>query len=227
MINAPDQERLDRATAERLVALADRSVDTSALHRRLEEAIRGSVADETADLRMPGRRWWRPVLSAAAAVVAVVAIGWIVMVGASPRAIAAPAAMAQIHHAVTSGLSPQFRVSTVEEANRVLAAQAEGITPIPLLPGELRSCCLHQLAGATLTCALIERDGRLISITVADGGALRSPKGRTVTRNGGTFIVHTADGVNMVMSHTGDKWMCVMGDASAEELLDVATGITP
>jgi hypothetical protein len=139
---------------------------------------------------------------------------------------AAPAALAQIHFDVAKGLAPHLEVSSVDEANQLLADQSNGVVPIPELPGTLKSCCLHPLAGTTLTCALIERDGQLITVAIADGATIRSPHGKTITRGDRQFIAHTANGINMVMAFKGDRWLCVMGDTSTEQLLDVAARIT-
>jgi hypothetical protein len=222
---------LDRATSARLAKLASRPVDTSRLERRLETAMRevaveGGVSAPSPAARMAWRRWWRPVTSAAAAILIITAIGWLALdVGTSP-AMAAPAALAQIHFDVAKGLAPHLEVSSVDEANQLLADQSNGVVPIPELPGTLKSCCLHPLAGTTLTCALIERDGQLITVAIADGATIRSPHGKTITRGDRQFIAHTANGINMVMAFKGDRWLCVMGDTSTEQLLDVAARIT-
>jgi hypothetical protein len=138
---------------------------------------------------------------------------------------AAPAGLAQIHYDVANGLAPHLKVSSVEQANQLLADQANGVVPVPELPGVMMSCCLHQHAGTTLTCALIETDGRLITVAIADGAKLRSPHGKTITRDGRQFVAHTANGINMVMAHEGDRWLCVMGEVDFEQLADVAADI--
>ena len=145
---------------------------------------------------------------------------------------AVPTELARFHREVVRGLRPQLKVSSVEQANRLLADQAKGIIVVPRLPDALRSCCLNQYAGATLTCALIERRGQLISVAVTDGAKLHSPRGRVIHCNGRvihcngrSFIAHTANGVNMVMAYENGRWMCVMGEVEAAALLDVAMGV--
>jgi hypothetical protein len=228
-----DSERLERATSARLARLGARPVDTTDLERRLERAIaaevepdRGNAAGiERPSLPAAWRRGWRLITSSAAVVLIVVTIGWLVLDGGTSPAMAAPAELAQIHYDVANGLSPHLKVSSVAEANQLLADQSNGVVPVPELPGVMMSCCLHQHAGTTLTCALIERDGQLITVAIADGAKLHSPHDKTITRGNRQFVAHTANGINMVMAHAGDRWLCVMGEVDFEQLADVAVKV--
>ena len=230
MRNNSARDRLDRATSERLAKLATRPVDTSRLEQRLEAAMCEAIVEDAASTQPIVRiaawqRWWRPVTSAAAAILIVVTIGWLALDGGTSPAMAAPAELAQIHYDVANGLAPYLKVSSVDEANQLLADQSNGVVPVPELPGVMMSCCLHQHAGTTLTCALIERDGQLITVAIADGAKLHSPHGKTMTRGGRQFIAHTANGINMVMAHEGDRWLCVMGEVDFEQLVELAAAI--
>ena len=223
-------DRLDQATSARLAKLAARPVDTSRLESRLEAALREAAVEDAASTQpdyvlVAWQRWWRPITSAAAAILIVVTIGWLALGGGTSPAMAAPAELAQIHYDVANGLTPHLKVSSAEEANQLLADQSNGVVPVPKLPGVMMSCCLHQHADITLTCALIERDGQLITVAIADGAKLHSPHGKTITRGNRQFIAHTANGINMVMAHEGDRWLCVMGEVDFEQLADVAAAI--
>lgn len=223
-MNTNDRDRLDLATSARLAKLANRPVDTSRLEQRLDRVLHEQMAAGTRPPRsLVWGRWWRPL--AAAAVLFALSIGWFVLEGGTSPAIAAPAGLAQIHYEVANGLTPLVKVSTVGQANQFLAEQSNSITPIPELPGQLRSCCLHQHAGATLTCILIERDDQLITVALAQGAKLHPPTGRTIMHDGRQFSSHTANGVNMVMAQEGDLWLCVMGEVPPETLVDVAAAI--
>jgi hypothetical protein len=219
------QDRLDRATSGRLAKLASRPVDTSELERRLEQALGNDIAQEPVKTALRLQAWWRPITAAAAAILIVVTIGWLALDGGASPAMAAPAELAQIHFDVAKGLSPHLEVTSVEEANQLLAKQSNGMVPVPELPGAIRSCCLHQHASTTLTCALIDLDGQLITVALADGAKLHSPPGKTITRDGRMFIAHTANGINMVMTTEGNRWLCVMGEVTSEQLVDVAINI--
>jgi len=218
----------DRATSERLSRLATRPVDVSRLEQRFERVLREATAD-TPEARGPTRlalrRWWAPIAGVAAAAVVVASLAVIAIDGGATPARAAPLALAQLHRDLSSGRLNELAVSSVAEANALLADQARGAAPIPDLPGRMRSCCLAEHAGATLTMAMIERGGRRISVAVANGGVLDSPEGEAIERSGRRLIVHTAGGVRMVMAHEGGRWLCVMGEASTDELADVAAAI--
>lgn len=225
MKQSDHQDRLDRATSARLAKLASRPVDTSDLERRLDQALSHESIHESGKPALRLQAWWRPITAAAAAVLIVVTIGWLALDGGASPAMAAPAELAQIHFDVAKGLAPHLEVTSVAEANRLLADQSNGVVPVPQLPGAIRSCCLHQHASTTLTCALIDLDGQLITVALADGAKLHSPQGKTITRDGTEFIAHTANGINMVMTTEGNRWLCVMGDVTTEQLVDVAVDI--
>jgi len=218
-------ERLDGATAARLARLGARPVDTAGLERRIEQAMAAEMDGPAPSMPTAWRRWWRPITSAAAAILITVTIGWLALDGGTSSAMAAPAGLAQLHYDVANGLAPHLKVSNVDQANQLLADQFNGVVPVPELPGIMMSCCLRQHAGTMLTCALIERDGRLITVAIADGAKLHSPRGKTIMRGGRSFIAHTANGINMVMAHEGDRWLCVMGEVDFDELADVAVEI--
>lgn len=224
-MNDNTQDKLDKATSARLGKLATRPVDTSHLAQQLQRILHDQTQpDEPEVLHMPRRMWWRP-MSAAAVILITVMLGFLVIQGTTTPAIAAPAGLAQIYHEVSGELSPQMKVTSVEQANALLAAQASGAIPVPELPGQMQSCCLHKHKGVTLTCVTLQRGEHLITVALADGKKLHCPEGETVIRDGREFCTHTVDKVNMVMAHEGDRWLCVMGDAEMEELLVVAQGI--
>jgi len=233
MNNPHDEDRLDQATAARLARLAARPVDTRSLERRLERAMAATQDPaDTADGRrgagavpIAWRRAWRPIVSAAAVILLGVTLAWFALNHTASPAMAAPAALAQVHYDIARGLAPDLKVASVEQANQLLADQANGVVPVPELPGIMKSCCLQPHAGTTLTCALIERDGRLITVAIADGAKLHSPRGKTITRGDRRFIAHTAQHINMVMAHQADRWLCVMGEIDFEQLADIAAEI--
>ena len=72
-------------------------------------------------------------------------------------------------------------------------------------------------------------DGESLTVAVADASRLRSPAGRIVTRDGRSFVVHTVNGVRMVMTPpapgSGGPWLCVKGQAATEKLVAVAATI--
>ncbi len=224
-MNHEHDNRVDQATTARLAQLAARPVDTARLEHHLHQVMATEVGSAATTTPMAWRRGWRRVTSAAAAILIVVTIGWLALDSGTSSAVAAPTGLAQLHRDVADGRIPDLKVSSVAEANQLLADQSNGVVPVPELPGIMMSCCLHQHAGATLTCALIARDGQLISVAIADGAKLHSPHGKTITRGDRQFIAHTANGINMVMARASDRWLCVMGEIDFEQLADVAAQI--
>lgn len=218
-------DQLEQATAARLARLGARPVDVSGLQQRVMRELDALTAPTSVAAQRPWQRWWRPITSAAAAIIIALASGWFMFNASATPAIAAPMSLAQIHYDVANGLTPHLKVSNVDEANRLLAAQSSGAIPVPELPAPMHACCLNEIDNVTLTCALIERAGQLITVAVAHGGAMHSPDGETVTRNGKTFTLHAANGINMVMTHHDNRWLCVMGEASNDDLLAVALEI--
>ena len=172
------QDRLDRATSARLAKLASRPVDTSELERRLEQALGNDIAQEPVKTALRLQAWWRPITAAAAAILIVVTIGWLALDGGASPAMAAPAELAQIHFDVAKGLSPHLEVTSVEEANQLLAKQSNGMVPVPELPGAIRSVLSPPARIHDADLRLIDLDGQLITVAVADGAKLHSPPGQ-------------------------------------------------
>jgi len=224
-------DRMDDAVKDRLAQLRTRPVDISTLQAALEQALPQSASSATLLKSSAARvllwRKWRMLSSSAAAILIALALSWVVLSTTSSQAVASPPDLAQIHYDVAHGLSPHMQVTTIPQANAILADQSNEHVPLPAMPGQIQSCCLHQHAGTSMTCAMIEMNGQRITIALAASDKLKSPKGQTVTRQGRTFILHKANGINMVMSEQGRKWLCVMGEAPFEKLLEVAADIHP
>lgn len=222
MSSRDHQERLDRATSQRLSKLAARPVDTSHLERQMQ-AVLHEQEEERPDRSYPApSRWYKPMTAMAAAVLLLGTIGWIVFGAGSTPATASPEGLATIHDEASHGLTPHLVASTIDEANRLLAEQSSGFVPLPELPGKLQHCCLHKHAGKQLTCAIIDIDSKRITVAVAESSQIQSPKGTSQVHDGRTYYIHTVKGTTLVMTSDAGRWLCVMGDVSSEELLRVA-----
>ncbi|MBI1337745.1 MAG: hypothetical protein GC164_12395 [Phycisphaera sp.] len=221
------QDRLDAATSRRLAKLADRPVDTARLRQTMEQALTEAGGKESPPVIGRIFQRWRTVVAVAAILLFAVWLGvWgLDRATLTPPVMAAPVRLAQLHHDLSLGKLPSLRVTSVEQANKLLADQRAGVLPVPDLPGEIMSCCLYQEDGQTLTCALIEQEGRLISVVVSGGTPRHMPTTQPIEFKGRLYHEHTFDGVRMVMTRHEGRWMCVMGDARTEALLDLAAGI--
>ena len=123
-MNDNTQNKLDQATSARLGKLASKPVDTSHLAEHLQTLMRDVVQqDEPQTLRIPTWMRWRP-MSAAAMILITVMLGLLVMQNTTQPVIAAPAGLAQIYHEVSGDMAEQMKVTSVEQANAMLAAQA-------------------------------------------------------------------------------------------------------
>ena len=216
------QERLDRATSERLAKLAERPVDLSRVEDRLRAAIQEQHSQQTTGSSSRHARWWKPITAVAALVLLLVTIGWIVLSTGTTPATASPAELVKIHDEVANKLTPHFETLSIHEANRLLAEQSNDFHPLPKLPGKLQYCCLHEHAGHVLTCAIIDVDSSRLTVAVADSSHIKSPTGGKTTYRGKTYYVHTIGSINLVMTSDTGSWLCVMGEASADQLLQVA-----
>lgn len=216
------QERLDRATSQRLAKLSERPVDLTRLEQRLRAAIQEPQDQQSEHSSAPRIRWWRPITAIAAIVLLVVSISWIVFIAGTAATMASPAGLVEIHNEAANELTPHLEASSVDEANRLLAEQAKHFHPLPNLPGELKYCCLHNHVGKVLTCAIIDVDAKRLTVAVADSSQIKSPTGNSTTRGGKTYYVFTDGGINLVMTSVAGSWLCVMGEASTDQLLQVA-----
>lgn len=218
----PELDRLDEALAKRLSKLAGVPVDTARLERRLAEALRRQDPQRQV---IAARRWWRPLGSAAAAVLILGVLGWIVVAPGSP-AIAAPTELVRVHQDLAGGNIDHNVVNNIDEANQRIAAQwAQAPQIPPLHSAQIKSCCLHRVRGVRVACVLMEHAGQPVTLVVASGKDMCSPRGRDLVRAGRKFVAHEQDNLRMVMTRHGDRWLCVMGELSAEQLLDLADEI--
>lgn len=220
---------MDQALKDRLAELRNRPVDISSLQVALEQELSQAASPPMLFKSSAARtllwRRWRRISSSAAAILIALVLCWVVLSPTSSQAVASAAGLAQIHYDVAHGLSPHTQVTTVSQANVVLAKETNEYVTLPAMPGQIQSCCIHQYAGTSMSCAMIEMDGQRITVALAASDKLKSPKGQTVVRQRRTFILGKANGINMVMSNQGSKWLCVMGEVPFEKLLDVAADI--
>jgi hypothetical protein len=212
-------DRLDRATAARLAKLGTLPVETS----RLDRLVRSQLP-----VRRPRRFSMlvsRP-LRAAAAVLILVGVVWAVLLssGAGP-ALASPALMAQVHDDMVSGRTPVMQVESVDAANRMLARQWPDAPGIPSMPADhVMACCMKSVKHKRVACVLLkgEGGGEPVTMTVARASDMALPQSPTVVRNGVTYHVQTFRDLSMVMTERNERWVCLIGKAPAERLMDLA-----
>ncbi len=215
--------QLDQATCKRLARLSTVPVDTTRLERRLSEAMPAPAEPGRSGLRFRG--WWR-VASAAAAVVAITATLMFTLVGGPTPAVASPIELRQLHRDILAGRIELVSVTSIAQANREINTQQRDA---PQIPGfdhiQVQSCCLRDIQGKLVAVVLLDYQGVPVTLVVARGRDFARPMGQSITIGSRTFMAHEVDGVQMVMSHEDDLWLCVMGDSSADDLAQVAAGV--
>jgi len=223
-MDAGDQERLDKATSQRLHRLADMSVDPS----RVEERLLG-VLDRSKPrrpMRFPNMAW-RSVASVAAVVAVAVVIGVVTLSG--PRALASPMALSRVHENVVAGLLPIIDVNDIPAARAQLQALAAG-EPRPKgeYPLRVRCCCGQELNGEQLAFLRLQHGDSPLTIVLMRGyHVCAGHDDHAITdSHGRRLIVHQENaGVQATLTAGPDRWICVMGGISADELVSVASGL--
>jgi hypothetical protein len=225
-------EALDRATAARLARLRTLPVEMS----KLQAAVSSQIPRPSMEREQIGQgdeiRWhWTRRMRAAAASVAIL-IGLTIAfvawqgVGGGRAALASPPHMAALHARLVAGEIPVTEVASIEAADEVLASQSAQSPRVPDLPQQhVMACCLNQVDDRVVACLLLKQGDKPVSMMVADAKAMRSPPGggETIDRDGVRYRVHTCGTITMVMSARHDRWVCVMGELPAADLVDLAS----
>ena len=228
-------EALDRATAARLARLRTLPVEMS----KLQAAVSSQIPRPSMEREQIGQgdefRWhWTRRMRAAAASVAIL-IGLTIAfvawqgVGGGRAALASPPHMAALHARLVAGEIPVTEVASVEAANAVLASQSPQSPQSPRVPDlpqqHVMACCLNQADDRVVACLLLKQGDTPVSMMVADATAMRSPPagGQTIDRDGVLYRVHTSGAITMVMSARHGRWVCVMGELPADDLVNLAS----
>jgi hypothetical protein len=215
-----DDERWERAVSGRLAKLGSMPVETG----RLAGALRVQIPE-------PSRRtrslWLSPrVLRAVAA--GVVLIGTLALVlvltTMSRPALASPAEMARVHEELVSGKTPATQVDSIEAANRMLAGEQPQFPALPDVPAEhVMACCMKSVSDKKVGCVLLKQEGVPVSLMVARAGDIRTPTSPVTVRAGVSYNVQASGRLNMVTTERNGRWVCLIGETSADRLVDLAS----
>jgi hypothetical protein len=224
----PESQRLDRAMADRLAKLGAMPVDTSRLAKRVEAQVPRRNEPQRS-LRL--HRWMRPVRAVAASLLILGLIAGIIISSSSGPAMASTRDLLRVHQEVIAGTNHAVAVQSIASANSALARQWPGAPPLPQVSGKdgmsccVMSCCVHQIGHQKIACAAMTIDGAPVSMTVADAHKIKMPRGKTIERDGASYVVDADQGVNMVMTERNGRWACLMGQVTVEKLLDTLGGL--
>lgn len=219
------QDDLTTATRLRLQRLAATPVDTSRLVRRLDAALASS---ESSTMRTAHAVWTRRIAATAAMLLLAFAAFYVIDRSAGPVQ-AEPFELSQLHERLVRGELAMLAAPNVEEANRRIAAQ---VADAPVIPGlaatrelYVRSCCLAEVRGRLVAAVLMEADGWPVTLVVAHARDFAGPVGEVIERDGRRLLAHRLNDLEMVVTRSGDRWLCVMGDVDRQRLVDIAAAI--
>jgi hypothetical protein len=189
---------------------------------RLDAALRSRIPRGS---RTGWRHLLRPVTAVAASLTLVAIIAAAILATSGGEAVASPAQMAQVHRDILANRIAVTKVDSIEEAGRVLS-QANAKSPaLPAEPPEahVMACCMKSIQHKDVACVLLQTAGGTpITMSVARGADMRPCPGPAVTRDGVTYHTHAVGTLNMVMTERGGRWVCLIAELPADQLIDLA-----
>jgi len=228
-----DKQKLDEATSNRLAAFGRRDVDVSSLQQRVQTAL-DEQAEQTPHAATPYKlrgtarpTWFRPAMAMAAMLAIAAAVFFGFGLNNPPSASAAVLELSALHDDIAAGRIALTPASSVQEANRWIVDQMASAPTLPekLANARIQSCCLANVQGELAAVALLRVDETPVTLVVARAPDFGMRSGDTIVIDGQTFYGHHTEHARMVMANHGDRWMCVMGDRSYQELAEIAAGI--
>jgi hypothetical protein len=82
--------------------------------------------------------------------------------------------------------------------------------------------CMKSVQNKKVACVLLKSEDVPVTLTVANAGDIRLPRSPTVTRAGVTYHIQSLGKLNMVMTKHRERWVCLIGEAPAERLMNMA-----
>ncbi|HRK30636.1 MAG TPA: hypothetical protein PLD59_06110 [Tepidisphaeraceae bacterium] len=217
-------DEVTQAISKRLAKLRSRPVDLSTFDARLKAALPPST-----DSSRPHVLLWpfvSPLRAVAASLVVGALLAAVVLLSSSSPALATPQRMADIYNSAVDRKNHPTTVSTANEAREVLRRKWPDAPVVPEVQDlQLMHCCVHEIGRKQMACVTFLVEEQPVTLAFASSRDVRSPHGETKVIDGQSFVVGSADGVNMVMSERGGTWMCLMGKLSVERLSEIARTI--
>ena len=222
-VEQSDDDRLDRAMAQRLAKLGRLPVDISGLERRLRTEIGpGDIASAEPSRRMRIGSFSRYRAVAAAILVGAV-IAAVVLISFIGPAYASSSQMAQVHEDIVSGRTPVIQVNSIEEASHTLSKDWSHSPGLPNVPNDhVMACCMKSVRNKKMACVLLKAEGVPITMAVANAADMRLPSSPSRTRGGITYHLQSTGRLNMVMTEHDGRWVCLIAELPADRLMDFA-----
>lgn len=218
-----NSEGIDRALEDRLAKLGKAKVDTSRLERKLEAAIPGG--DSTGFRRIWQRRRFF-VLAASLLLAAGVVALVILMRPAGSRIITANELVAIHEHYQEHGES-RSSVSTVADANAVLAGKWSDAPHLPDVQGSaIVECCLHHLPDCRVACLHMKTaTGSDVTLVVGHVRDLRAPQGNSFVSSGQVFSVHQVGAYHVLATESQNRFVALIADIPIVDLQAIAAAM--
>jgi hypothetical protein len=212
--------RWERAVGGRLSKLRTLPVETG----RLAAALHAQ-APRPGRVARAGWLSLRSVRAVAASVLLAGVLAAALLVAAMSRqALASPAEMARMHDDLVSGRTPVMQVDSIEAANRMLAGEHPRFPALPDMPAEhIMACCMKSVANKNVGCVLLKQEGVPVSMMVARARDMRTPTSPVIVPGGVSYNVQSSGRLNMLMTERNGRWLCLIGETSAERLMDLAS----
>jgi hypothetical protein len=87
------------------------------------------------------------------------------------------------------------------------------------------ACCMKSVHNKKMACVLLKNDGVPVTLAVASASDMKLPAAPVQTRNGVSYRVQHVGDLSMVMTERNGKWLCLIGQLPAEQLMDMARQI--
>lgn len=217
--NSQPYDEADEAVARRLSKLRTMPVETA----RLERTLRAHLPQRLPQPEQKLRLWSRPVRAVAASAAVLILIAAVFLSTSSGPVLASTAQMAQMHNDLVSGRTQVVQVDSIQAANKALIAQWPQSPAVPDMPKEhVMACCMKSVKDKKVACVLLKNEGVPVTMMVANATEMRLPTSPTRNHNGVIYHVQSSGKLNMVMAERDGRWVCLIGEVAAEQLMDLA-----
>ena len=218
-MEANDLTPLDQATSRRLARLGTMPVDTRTLDNRL-----AALLPPRPRATMPVQRTWlRPLRAVAALVLMAGLVGALLYTFSSGPAQAPVSDMARMHEDLVSGKTPVVQVDSIDAANRELTRQWPDSPALPNVPQQhVMACCMKSVKNKRVACVLLKSRETPVTLTVANASDIKRPDTPGVEHGGVTYHVQSTGKLNMVTTRRNDRWICLIAELPADQLMELA-----
>jgi hypothetical protein len=207
-------QQLEQATSQRLRRLAAMPVDTSSLDKRLRLQIPAPAT------RHHG--WLGRLRAVAAALVVAGAVVAAIALWSGGPVQASAAHMAQVHRDIIENRVPVMKVDSIAQASRMLATSSPAA--LPQAPDtHVMACCMKDIKNKKVACVLLRSEDSPITLSVASAADMKLPRGKPVMHNGIAYHVEKIDDLHMVSAQRDGRWVCLIGQVSAQRLMAIAS----